>query len=40
VITGSGLKDVRGALRAAGQPVDLLPSDGELDAWLRENPVG
>jgi threonine synthase len=39
VVTGSGLKDVRGALRAAGAPVDLPASDDALDALLRERPV-
>ena len=40
VLTGSGLKDVRAALRAAGKPVDLLPDDAALDDHLREHPLG
>ena len=40
VLTGSGLKDVRGAQRAAGRPVDLPPEDAALDAHLREHPLG
>jgi threonine synthase len=39
VITGSGLKDVRTALRAAGQPVSLAPSDDDLAAYLRDHPL-
>ncbi len=39
VITGSGLKDVKSAIRAAGEPVSLRPDDGELAAHLRERPV-
>jgi threonine synthase len=40
VLTGSGLKDVRAALRAAGRPVDLPPDDAALDRDLREHPLG
>jgi threonine synthase len=40
VLTGSGLKDVRAALRAGGRPVDLPPDDAALDEHLRENPLG
>lgn len=36
VMTGSGLKDVKTALRATGPPVSLPPSDSELDAYLKE----
>ncbi|HET8647087.1 MAG TPA: threonine synthase, partial [Vicinamibacteria bacterium] len=39
VVTGSGLKDVRSAMRAAGEPVTLPPDDGQLDAYLRERPL-
>jgi hypothetical protein len=39
VVTGSGLKDVRAAIRAAGEPVTLPPRDAELDAYLRDRPV-
>ena len=39
VITGSGLKDVRTATRAAGAPVDLPPDDGALADHLAERPV-
>jgi threonine synthase len=39
VVTGSGLKDVKSAMRAAGQPVTLRPDDAELAAHLRERPV-
>ena len=39
LLTGSGLKDVRAALRAAGKPVDLAPDDGALDEHLREHPL-
>ncbi len=39
VVTGSGLKDTRSAIRAAGQPVALPPEDAALDAHLRERPV-
>jgi threonine synthase len=39
IVTGSGLKDVKTAIRVAGQPVTLPPDDGELDAvlsaWVR-----
>ena len=40
VLTGSGLKDVRAALRAAGRPFDLPPDDAALDDHLREHPLG
>jgi threonine synthase len=40
VLTGSGLKDVRAALRAAGKPVELPPDDAVLDHHLREHPLG
>jgi threonine synthase len=39
VVTGSGLKDVRTAIRAAGEPVSLPPDDAQLAAYLREQPV-
>jgi threonine synthase len=39
VVTGSGLKDVRAAIRAAGEPVTLPPRDADLDAYLRDRPV-
>ncbi len=35
VLTGSGLKDTRSAIRAAGQPCDLPPDDAALDEHLR-----
>jgi threonine synthase len=40
VLTGSGLKDVRAALRAGGRPVDLPPDDAALDDHLRAQPLG
>jgi threonine synthase len=40
VLTGSGLKDVRAALRAGGAPTDLSPDDDALDEHLRERPLG
>lgn len=39
VVTGSGLKDVRSAIRAAGQAVDLPPDDAALADHLRDRPV-
>ena len=39
VITGSGLKDVRTATRAAGAPVDLPADDQALAEHLAERPV-
>jgi threonine synthase len=39
VLTGSGLKDVRAALRAAGKPVEMPPDDAALDGHLREHPL-
>ena len=39
VVTGSGLKDVRTAIRAAGQPVELPPDDAALADHLRERPL-
>jgi threonine synthase len=39
VVTGSGLKDTRTAIRAAGEPVTLPPDDAALDALLREHPL-
>ncbi len=40
VLTGSGLKDVRAAMQAAGAPVDLPPEDAALAEHLREQPLG
>jgi threonine synthase len=40
VVTGSGLKDARTAMRAAGDPVSLPASDDAVDAHLAERPVG
>jgi threonine synthase len=39
VVTGSGLKDVRSALRVAGAPLDLPPDDEALAAHLTERPL-
>ena len=39
VVTGSGLKDVKSAIRAAGEPVSLPPDDAALAEHLRERPV-
>jgi threonine synthase len=39
VITGSGLKDVKTALRAVGKPVSLAPDDAALRDHLAEHPV-
>ncbi len=39
VVTGSGLKDVRSAIRAADEPVTLPADDGQLEAYLRERPL-
>lgn len=39
VVTGSGLKDVRSAMRAAGEPVTLSPDDAELAAHLKDRPL-
>jgi threonine synthase len=39
VVTGSGLKDVRTAIRAAGAPFDLPADDAALADHLRERPV-
>jgi threonine synthase len=39
VVTGSGLKDVRTAARAAGTPVDLPPDDAALAEHLAARPV-
>ena len=39
VVTGSGLKDVRTAIRAAGAPVTLPADDAQLDAYLKDRPV-
>jgi threonine synthase len=35
VVTGSGLKDVKTAIRAAGEPARLPPDDVALDEWIR-----
>jgi threonine synthase len=35
VVTGSGLKDVRTAMRAAGEAIRLPPEDGALDDFLK-----
>jgi threonine synthase len=39
VVTGSGLKDVKSATRAAGAPIELPPDDAALDAHLEERPL-
>jgi threonine synthase len=39
LLTGSGLKDVRSALLAAGEPVSLPPDDDALAAHLAERPL-
>jgi threonine synthase len=39
VVTGSGLKDVRTAIRVAGAPADLPPDDAALADHLAERPV-
>jgi threonine synthase len=39
VVTGSGLKDVRSAIRAAGEPASLPPDDDALAAHLAERPL-
>jgi threonine synthase len=39
VVTGSGLKDVRTAIRAAGEPFTLPPDDAALDEHLEERPL-
>jgi threonine synthase len=39
VVTGSGLKDARTAMRAAGEPVTLAASDDAVDAHLDERPL-
>jgi threonine synthase len=39
VVTGSGLKDVRSAVRAAGEPASLAPDDDALAAHLDESPL-
>jgi len=39
IVTGSGLKDVKSAMRAAGKPVTLRPNDAELAAYLEDQPI-
>lgn len=39
VVTGSGLKDVKTAIRAGGEPESLPPNDADLASYLRERPV-
>jgi threonine synthase len=39
IVTGSGLKDVRTATRAAGEPVELPPDDAALAEYLRTRPL-
>jgi threonine synthase len=39
VVTGSGLKDARTAIRAAGEPFDVAPTDEAVDAHLAARPV-
>lgn len=39
VVTGSGLKDVRSAVRAAGEPASLPPDDTALAEHLAERPL-
>ena len=40
VVTGSGLKDARTAMKAAGEPVTLAPTDDAVDAHLEARPLG
>lgn len=39
LLTGTGLKDTRSALRAAGEPVELPPEDDALARHLEERPL-
>jgi threonine synthase len=39
VVTGSGLKDTKTAIRAAGAAVSLKPDDEELASYLKEHPI-
>jgi threonine synthase len=39
VVTGSGLKDARTAMDAAGRPFTLAPTDDAVDGHLAENPI-
>jgi threonine synthase len=39
LLTGTGLKDTRSALRAAGEPVELPPEDAALARHLAERPL-
>ncbi len=39
IVTGSGLKDVRSAMKATGGPIELPPDDMALDAHLDERPL-
>ena len=39
VVTGSGLKDIRSATRAAGAPIELSADDVALDEHLEERPL-
>jgi threonine synthase len=39
VVTGSGLKDVRTAIRAAGEAARLPPDDAALDDWIERTGV-
>ena len=39
VVTGSGLKDARTAMGAAGQPFTLMPADDAVDAHLQDRPL-
>jgi threonine synthase len=39
VVTGSGLKDVKTAIRVAGTPVSLPPDDAALASHLRDRPL-
>jgi threonine synthase len=40
VVTGSGLKDVKTAIRVAGAPVSLAPDDAALADHFQERPLG
>jgi len=39
IVTGSGLKDVKSAMKATGEPVTLRADDTELAAYLKDRPV-